>query len=106
MDRLVQEELALQKKDEENRAHRAKMDAIDKRLKEKQEALRRLEAETAEKKRQQEELKKRGEAEQQRKNADVQKELELMKARREAYEERLALKQKVEERKRAEEKAL
>jgi len=30
-----------------------------------------------------------------KKNAEVQKELELMKARREAYEERLALKAKV-----------
>jgi len=35
----------------------------------------------------------------------VQKELELMKARREAYEERLALQAKVKARKAAEEKA-
>ena len=34
-----------------------------------------------------------------RKNAEVQKELELMKARREAYEERLALQAKVKARK-------
>ena len=38
------QELAAQKKDEENRAHRAKMDAIDKRLKEKQEMLKKIEA--------------------------------------------------------------
>ena len=44
MDRLVAQELAAQKKDEENRAHRAKMDAIDKRLKEKQEMLKKIEA--------------------------------------------------------------
>ena len=45
MDRLVAQELALQKKDEEARAHRAKMDAIDARLKQKQEELRIAEAE-------------------------------------------------------------
>lgn len=37
----------MQKKDDENRAHRQKMDAIDQRLKDKQDALRRLDAENA-----------------------------------------------------------
>lgn len=39
MERLVERELDEQKKDEDKRAHRAKMEAIDKRLKDKQNAL-------------------------------------------------------------------
>ena len=40
---------------------------------------------------------------QDKKNVEVNKEMELMRARKEAYEERVALKAKVEARKRAEE---
>ena len=47
MDRMVQQELNAQQKDDENRAHRAKMADIDQRLKDKQDALKRLDAESA-----------------------------------------------------------
>ena len=48
VDRLVQQEMERQRKVDENKAQRAKMEAIDQRLKEKQAALRQQEAEQAE----------------------------------------------------------
>ena len=65
-----------------------------------------MEAENAEKRRQEkaraaEEAKRKAVAD--KKNDEVQRELELMKARRQAYEERLALKAKAEKRKKDEE---
>ena len=39
LDRMVEQEMAQQKKDDEARAHRKKMELIDNRLKQKQDAL-------------------------------------------------------------------
>ena len=81
------------------------MDAIDKRLKDKQDAMRRLEAEEADKRQQMRERQARDDKRrviEEKKNEEVQKEMQLMRARKEAYEERLALKAKVDARKAAE----